>query len=184
MLDLQRMDFAHMERYRPEAQGALTVRLSEVDAVALEGVRQTGRGVFTLGEALFDEAMPDEYARRIASLRVELRWTGEEAATGGRLALIGHRTFLDRGKSEAGSLLNVFGRQQITLAGADTDTARMNARGGRLLPFERCGVGSTWLLTFPAAARDIEARRPRSPHRAALETLEDVILEIRYTART
>ena len=184
LLDLQRMDFAHMERYRPEAQGALTVRLSEVDAVALEGVRQTGRGVFTLGEALFDEAMPDEYARRIASLRVELRWTGEEAATGGRLALIGHRTFLDRGKSEAGSLLNVFGRQQITLAGADTDTARMSARGGRLLPFERCGVGSTWLLAFPAAARDIEARRPRSPHRAALETLEDVILEIRYTART
>ena len=60
----------------------------------------------------------------------------------------------------------------------------MSARGGRLLPFERCGANSTWLLAFPAAARDIEARRPRSPHRAALETLEDVILEIRYTART
>ena len=182
MLDLQRMDFAHMERYRPEAQGALTVRLSEVDAVALEGVRQTGRGVFTLGEALFDEAMPDEYARRIASLRVTVPGLGE--GLGGRLALIGHRTYLDRGKSEASGLLNVFGRQQITLAGADTDTAKMRARGGRLLPFERCGANSTWLLAFPAAARDIEARRPRSPHRAALETLEDVILEIRYTART
>ena len=87
------MDFAHLERYRPEAQGALTVRLSEVDAVALEGVRQTGRGVFTLGEAVFDEAMPDEYARRIASLRVDgARVSARRLATGGRLALIGHRT--------------------------------------------------------------------------------------------
>ncbi len=76
------MDFAHLERYRPEAQGALTVRLSEVDAVALEGVRQTGRGVFTLGEAVFDEAMPDEYARRIASLRVTVPGLGE--GLGGR----------------------------------------------------------------------------------------------------
>ena len=184
MLDLQRMEFAHMERYRPEAEGTLTVGLSALDAVALEGVRQTGRGVFTLEEALFDEAMPDEYARRIVSLRVELRWTGEAAAPGGRLTLLGHRTYLDREKSEAGSLLNVFGRQQITLAGADTDTAKLNARGGRLLPFERCGANSTWLLAFPAAARAIEERRRRSPHRAALETLEDVILEIRYTART
>ena len=37
MLDLQRMDFAYMERYEPEAEGKPSVALSELDPVALGG---------------------------------------------------------------------------------------------------------------------------------------------------
>ena len=61
--------------------------------------------------------------------------------------------------------------------------ADLDRRGGRFLPFERCGVHSTWMLSFPAAVRAIEDNRRRSRHRTALEKLEDVVLDIRYTAR-
>ena len=80
-------------------------------------------------------------------------------------------------------MLNLFGRQQIALSGAETDTAGLERKGGRFLPFERCGVHSTWMLSFPAAIEAIEGGRRRSRHRTMLEKLEDVVIEIRYTAR-
>ena len=184
MLDLKRMDFAYMERYRPEAEGRLRVRLSEVDPVALEGLKQTGRAVFSVGEALLDEAMPDEYGRRIQSVRVRLRGLPARSGVGGRLALIGHRVHPERERSEALSVFNLFGRQQVTLSGAETDTAEMKSGGGRFRHFERCGVHSTWMLTVPAAVKAVEDGRRSARHATALQKLEDVVLDIRYTART
>ena len=123
-------------------------------------------------------------ARRIKSVRVRLRGVGKQAGLGGRLALVGHRTYLESGKSEGRSILNVFGRQGITLSGADTDTDRVIRKDGRFGSFERCGVSSTWMLSIPAAVEAIEDGRQQSRHREALEKLEDVILDIRYTAKT
>lgn len=184
MLDLQRMDFAYMERYQPEAEGSLRVQLSKVDPVALEGLKRTGRAVFSIDEDLFDEEMPDEYGRRIKSIRVRLRGLADRSGIGGRLALLGHRVYFDREKSEARSVFNLFGRQRITLSGTETDTAEMKTAGGRFRPFERCGVTSTWMVSIPAAVKAIEDGRQQSRHREALEKLEDVILDIRHTART
>ena len=184
MLDLQRMDFAYMERYRPLAEGSLRVSLRKAAPAALEGLKQSGRALFSIDEALFDEEMPDEYGRRIQSVRVELRGLPGRSGIGGRLALIDHRVHPDRERSEARSVFNLFGRQSITLSGAETDTAEMKNEGGRFRAFERCGVSSTWMLSIPAAVKAIEDGRQRSRHRTALEKLEDVILEIRYAART
>ena len=101
-----------------------------------------------------------------------------------RLVLLGDRIYLGREKSEERSVLNLFGRQQIALSGRDTDSAKTGRKDGRFLPFERCGVHSTWMLSFPAAIKAIEDGQRRSRHRTALEKLEDVILDIRYTAQT
>ena len=100
-----------------------------------------------------------------------------------RLTLLGDRVYLDREKSDERSVLNLFGRQQIALIEAETDTSDLERKGGRFLPFERCGVDSTWMLSFPAAVEAIEGGGRRSRHRTALEKLEDVVIEIRYTAR-
>ena len=184
MLDLQRMDFAFMDRYEPEAHGRLRVALGELDPGALEALKKTGRALFTIGEGRFDEALPDEYGRRIKSVRVRLRGLPERSDIGGRLVLLAHRVYLDRGKSDERSVFNLFARQRITLSGAETDTAEMNNEGGRFRPFERCGVHSTWMLSIPAAVKAIEDGRRRSRHLTALEKLEDVVIDIRYTART
>ncbi len=157
MLDLQRMDFAFMERSELKMEGGLRVSLRKTDPVALEGLKQTGRTVFSIGEAMFDEEMPDEYGRRIKSVRVRLRGIPERSGLGGRLVLLGDRVYFDRDKSEERSVLNLFGRQQIALSGAETDTAGLERKGGRFGPFERCGVHSTWMLSFPAAIKAIEA---------------------------
>ncbi|MCY4004199.1 MAG: hypothetical protein OXF33_10900 [Rhodospirillales bacterium] len=183
MLDLQRMEFAHMQRYRPEVEGSARVSLGKIDPMALEGLKRTGRAVFTIVEAQIDEEMPDEYERRIKSVRATLRGLPGRSGLGGRLVLVGDRVYFDREKSEERSVLNLFGRQQITLSGPDTDTADLERKGGRFLPFERCGVHSTWMISFPAAVKAIEDGRRRSRHRTMLEKLEDVVLEIRYTAR-
>ena len=157
MLDLQRMDFAYMERYEPEVERSASIALGKHDLVALEGLKSTGRAVFTIDEALFDEEVPDEYERRIKSVRVRLRGIADRSRIGGRLVLLGDRVYLNGEKSEARSIVNVFGRQQIALSGAETDTADMDRKGGRFLSFERCGVHSTWMLSFPVAVRAIEA---------------------------
>ena len=39
------------------------------------------------------------------------------------------------------------------------------------------------MISFPAAVKAIEDGRRRSRHRTMLEKLEDVVLDIRYTAR-
>ena len=101
-----------------------------------------------------------------------------------RLALVGHRVHPERERSEALSVFHLFGRQSITLSWAETDTAELKNEGGRLRPFERCGVSSTWMLSVPAAVKAVEEGRQRSRHRTALGTLEDVIPDIRHTART
>ena len=191
MLDLQRMEFSYMERYEPEVEveveveveGTMRVSLGKVDPVALEGLSQTGRAVFSIGEEPFDEEMPDEYERRIKSVRVILRGVPGRSGIGGRLVPVGDRVHLDREKSEERSVFNLFGRRRIALSSAETDTAEMKSEGGRVLPFERCGVNSTWMLSFPGAVKAIEEGRRRSRHRTVLEKFEDVILEIRYTER-
>ena len=103
---------------------------------------------------------------------------------GSRLRLVGHRVRFGRDGPAAGAAWNVFGQQQISLLGAETDTRAMTASNGRFGPFERCGVTSTWMLSIPAAVKAIEDGRQQSRHREALEKLEDVILDIRYTAKT
>lgn len=96
--------------------------------------------MFSVGEALFDDEMLDEYARRIKAVQVRLCGLGKRARIGGRIALIGHRTYLGPGKSDERSVLNVFGRQQVTVSGAVTDTGGMRRESGRFPPFERCGA--------------------------------------------
>ena len=59
----------------------------------------------------------------------------------------------------------------------------MTASNGRFGPFERCGVSSTWMLSVPGAVEDLEARRRRTRRTALLDKLEDVVLDVRYTAR-
>ena len=183
MLDLQRMDFTFMERYRPPAEGRRSIALGALDPRALRTLKRSGRALFTIDEAVFDEDWPDEYERRIKSLRVFVAGLGADEPLNARLRLVGHRVLFGRDGSAAGAAWNVFGQQQISLLGAETDTCAMTASNGRFGPFERCGVTSTWMLSIPGAVEELETRRRRSGRTALLDKLEDVVLDVRYTAR-
>ena len=119
MLDLQRMEYAFMERYEPEVEGGLRARCARRPGGA-GGTQETGRALFTIGEALFDAEMPDEYGRRIKSVRVRLRGLPARSAPGGRLVLLGDRVYFDREKSEE--------RSVSTCSGASRSRSRGRTR--------------------------------------------------------
>ena len=83
MYDLERMDFAFMERTEQETEGALRVALGDADPAALSTLKETGGTLFSIVEGRFDKEMPDEYARRIKSVHVTLRGIGGRAPAQG-----------------------------------------------------------------------------------------------------
>jgi hypothetical protein len=183
MLDLQRMDYAYMHRQSVGNQATLRVSLAALDPQALVVLRQSGQVMFSLREELFDEQFPDEYDRRIQGVRIRLDGLEGRGDIAGRLALIGDRVYHDRRRSPEQSASHVLGRQQITLTSADTDTRRLATPEGRLAPFERCGVESTWILSIPAAVQAVRAKRKAFRQQELLAKLADVTLEVTYTAR-
>ncbi|MFT3771113.1 MAG: neuraminidase-like domain-containing protein [Minicystis sp.] len=183
MLNLQRMDYAYMHRQSATNQGKLRVSLAALDPQAILALRRTGQAMFSLREDLFDEQFPDEHERRIKSVRLRLVGLEDRDDIAARLALIGDRVHRDRRRSPEHAQTHVLGRQQITVTSAETDTSRLAVPEGRLMPFERCGVESTWLLSIPGAVQAIQAKHKTFRQQELLKQLADVTLEITYTAR-
>lgn len=212
MLDLQRMELAFLES-RPKMAHRLTVKLSELLAAAdtkrtdetlelfdpsvpdnkigLEDEQKNelklqGYLFFKIPESLFDNLYPDEYDRRLKSVCIKLEGVQKQANVGGRLSLLGHRSPKPQGAStiDKNRPYNAFNPQHIPLSGTSVDTSTMTSNSGRLLPFERCGVDSHWMLSFPSIVNLSNSDTPKNQHQVnIIKTLEDVELEITYTAR-
>ena len=67
---------------------------------------------------------------------------------------------------------------KISLTGPETDTAQREGRNGRFRPFERCGVDSTWMLTFPGAVKAIEAKQKDFSKKQVLENLKGAKIDV------
>jgi len=80
-----------------------------------------------------------------------------------------------RGGSEDARFVDYYGTvQQIVTSSGSNDSGlfEVNLRDERFLPFEGAGAISTWKLELPAAFRQFD-----------YNTIQDVILHMRYTAR-
>jgi hypothetical protein len=167
-----------------------TIALSQLDPVALIGLKQTGTCEFALTEKLFDEDYPGHYMRQIASVSISIP------------AVIGpyqnfHATltqlndvvvlkpdieavsFLLRPPEEkrddppASLRRNWWPNQQIAISNGTNDAGvfELSFADRRYLPFEKTGAVSDWRLTMP----------PQT-NRFDFATITDVILTLRYTA--
>jgi len=161
------------------------VSLQQVAPLELLRLRATGRCSVVLPEALFDLDGPGHYFRRIRSVALSIPCViGPYASVSCRLGLrrstIRRRSNLCEGSyARAGVEDDRFVDHLASLEAVVTSTAQHDgglfdggAHDERYLPFEGAGAVSEWQLELPGGPRQFD-----------YNTISDVILHLRYTAR-
>lgn len=184
--DLKRMEVAYLDRNRRELEITKHVSLLQLDPVVLIELRETGKCFFDILEVLFDLDYSGHYMRRIKSVGLTIPCvTGPYIGVNCTLTLvrssIRHSNTLSSGKyvrdleNDDSRFTDSIGAAQsiVTSSGqADSGLFETNLRDERFLPFEGAGVIGTWQL---------EMQREFKPF--DYDTITDVVLHIRYTAR-
>ena len=189
-LDIKRMEMAYHDLNQREYELTKHVSLLQVDPTALLQLRLTGRCTVSLPESLFDMDGPGQYFRRLKSVAVSIPCvTGPYASVNCTLTLLKSSTRRSpvlrdgayvREGSEDERFTDYFGSLQsiVTSSGMnDGGLFETNLRDERYLPFEGSGVVSEWQLQLPANPGKGE------PRQFDYDTISDVILHLRYTAR-
>ena len=190
LLDVKRMEMAYHELHEREYELTKHVSLLQVDPFALLQLRTTGACTVRLPEALFDMDGPGHYFRRIKTVAVSVPCvTGPHASVNLTLTLQKssiRRTPLLKGNAyaredaEDDRFDDHYGRlQSVVTSGAQNDSGlfEANLRDERYLPFENSGIVSEWRLELPGDPSKGD------PTQFDYDTISDVILHVRYTAR-
>jgi hypothetical protein len=182
--DVKRMEMAYSELNRREYELTKHVSLLQVNPLALLQLRSTGFCSFSLPEEIYDFDCPGHYFRRIRSVALSIPCVvGPYTSLNCRLTLSRSsiRTTSVAGDDYARSgtddirFSDYFGSiQSIVTSSAQSDSGlfETNLHDERKLPFEYSGAISTWQLDLPADIRQFD-----------FNTIADVILHVRYTAR-
>jgi hypothetical protein len=188
-LDVKRMEMAYHEHNLREYELTKQVSVLQVDPLALIQLRTTGRCTVRLPESLFDLDGPGHYFRRIKSVAVTVPCvTGPYTGVNCKLTLLKssiRKSALfdgtyEREGLEDGRFQDYFGSVQSVVASSaqqDGGLFETNLRDERYLPFENAGVVSDWQLELPANPSQDD------PSLFDYNTIADVVLHIRYTAR-
>ncbi len=185
LFDVKSMEMAYHDLNQREFELTKHVSLRQVDPVALLQLRATGSCAFTILEEVFDLDTPGHYFRRAKSCAVTIPCVGGPFVNISctlSLQKSSIRVSPDPGKTYArqGSddprFNDYYGTlQSIVTSSAQSDAGMFetNLRDERYLPFENAGVaGSQWQIELPADVRPFD-----------FDTITDVILHCRYTAR-
>jgi hypothetical protein len=180
--DLRRMDLAYLESHSREHELTRHVSLLQIDPVALISLRQTGQCEFTIPELLYDMDCPGEYLRRIKSVSVSVPCiAGPYTGVHCKLTLLSSSVRKDsagqdyaRTADDPRFVDDFSAIQSIVTSAAQNDTGlfETNLRDERYLPFEGAGAISSWRLELPSRVRQID-----------YDTISDVVLHVRYSAR-
>jgi hypothetical protein len=184
-LDLKRLELAYLEQNRRNYELTRHVSLARLDPIALLKLKATGTCDTTLPEWLFDMDSPGQYMRRIKTVAVSIPCvTGPYTGVHCKLSLLKSSV---RISSDATApyprLVNADDARfrdftgaidSIVTSGAQNDSGMFetNLRDERYLPFENAGVISSWRLELPSEIPQFD-----------FETITDVVLHVRYTAR-
>lgn len=176
---------AYHENNKREYELTKNVSLRQLNPVALLALKATGTCEVILPEWLFDLDGPGHYMRRIKNVSLSIpSVTGPYTSVNCTLSLfkssLRKSSLLKDGEyvredSEDDRFSDSFGTiQSIVTSNANNDSGMFetNLRDERFLPFEGVGVISTWKLELPADHRQFD-----------YNTISDVILHVRYTAR-
>ncbi|MDN3689783.1 toxin [Cyclobacterium jeungdonense] len=183
-LDLKRMELAYLENNKREYELTKHISIRQVAPLSLLELKATGVCTIELPEWLYDLDCPGHYMRRIKSVGLSI------PAIAGPYTSVNCTLSIQKSSIRKSSLLqdNEYARQEednrfadyfttlqaIVTSSAQNDSGlfEVNLRDERFLPFENAGAISTWGLQLPSELRQFD-----------YNTIADVILHIRYTAR-
>ena len=184
-LDLKRMDTAYLDKNKREYEITKHVSFMQLNPMALLLLKETGECEVNVPEALLDMDFPGHYLRRIKSVSLTIPCvTGPYSTVPCTLTLLNHSVRHNSNVSgnyardienDDSRFIDSFGAiQSIVTSSAQNDSGMFetNLRDERYLPFEGAGVISTWRVELPSEYRQFN-----------YDTISDVILHIRYTAR-
>lgn len=184
-LDVKRLEMDYHENNKREYELTKHVSLRQLNPLALLALKASGICEITLPEWLFDLDCPGHYMRRIKNVSVSIpSVTGPYTSVNCTLSLLKSAIRKSpllkedeyyRRPDNDDRFIDYFGTiQSIVTSSGNNDSGMFetNLRDERFLPFEGSGVESTWKLELPSAFRQFD-----------YDTISDVILHIRYTAR-
>jgi hypothetical protein len=184
-LDLKRLEGAYQEHNRRDYELTRRISIRQLDPHALLRFRQTGKCEVTVPEWLFDLDCPGHYQRKIRSAAVSIPCVAGPytpvsctlsllRSTLRRTPIVGDKYARDVTGDDP-RFLDYLGTVQsvVTSGGAeDAGLFEPGARDERYLPFEGAGAESSWRLELPEVYRQFD-----------YDTISDVVLHLRYTAR-
>jgi hypothetical protein len=184
-LDLKRMEMAYYDNDKREYEITKHVSLQQLNPQALLQLKATGSCEVTIPEWLFDIDCPGHCMRRIKTMSLSIPCVvGPYTSINCTLSLMKSRirksSLLKEGEygrqgTEDERFIDYYGTiQSIVTSNAQNDSGlfETNLRDERYLPFEGGGVESSWKLELPSKFKQFD-----------YNTISDVILHFRYTAR-
>ncbi|AEX52589.1 putative insecticidal toxin [Rahnella aquatilis CIP 78.65 = ATCC 33071] len=188
-LNVQQMEAAWLGRNTRRLEMTKTISLRQLLGSQFDVQRQNGVFSFTLNETLFDNDYPGQYLRQIKYVSVSLPtligpWQDVRALltqTGSSTLLkadiLGVQYLQDPTTgSDSNVIANLRASQQVAISRGLSDSGLFELSFGdeRYLPFEGTGAISGWQLSFPNPAH--------TEQKALLDALNDVIVQVNYTA--
>ena len=187
--DIKRMETSYLDKNKREYEITKHVSLAQLDPLALIKLRNTGVCDFEIPEALYDLDYAGQYFRRLKSVSISLPCVaGPYTSVSAKLSLVNNKyrkntnpentagtAYIEDPGNDERFVYNI-GAIQSVATGAQNDAGlfELNFRDDRYLPFECCGAISSWRLELPTPAVAMQFN---------YETISDVILHIKYTAR-
>ena len=184
-LSLKQMEHAYLEQNQREYEITKHVSLQLFDPLALIALKQSGQCEVALPESLFDADYPGHYMRRLKSVSLSLPCVvGPYTSINGTLTLLNNKTRVksapDTPYEESADsndlrfVTNFAAIQSIATSHGQNDSGlfELNFRDERYLPFEGAGAVSRWRIELP-----------RETNAFDLNSLSDVVLHLKYTAR-
>ena len=180
--DLKRLEMAYAENYTREYEITKHISLRDWFPLALIELRSSGHCQIDLPEALFDLDCPGHSFRRIKSVAVSIPCVvGPYASVNCALTLT--QSYVRRGTGGYGNNpqddASNFAPYPAAVKSIVTSSSQVdsglfeaNLRDERYLPFEAAGVISSWAIELLGKPRAFD-----------YDTITDLILTIRYTAR-
>ncbi|HEY2714688.1 MAG TPA: neuraminidase-like domain-containing protein [Solirubrobacterales bacterium] len=172
--DLRRLQSAYLTGDDRELEIVKHVSLLQIDPLALVALRETGSCIVSIPEILFDLDNPGHYLRRLKSVAVSVPCVvGPYTSVSMTVALLRNQVRTRAARSDDALLTDETTSEIVTSSGQDDNGLfELRLQDDRYLPFEGSGAISTWRLTL----NDVRAQFD-------YETISDVVLHLRFTAR-
>ncbi|RXV64571.1 hypothetical protein D1006_40520 [Burkholderia stabilis] len=178
LLDLQRMEQAHLQRDSRPYEIVKTFSLKAINATALGALKSAGTAQFELKEEEFDKDYPNHYLRQIKTVALSFPAVfSPYQKVGAMLTQLSNTLYYNKDKRSSKTNLRAY--QQVALSQGINDSGlfQLDFDDARYLPFEGTGVKSNWKLSFPGWQDD-----SGNAAKTLLESLDDVIIQVRYTS--